>query len=162
MSDIKELQNKKKSIILNLDESSLESYILSLTNQYYVYLIKSDVIGLNNVIDTLKYIVNLYEVKHEDIGEFISFCLLLSSNAVLKKVFRIDCELWCPEKKSLSSKGYSSAFFSIEKSRKFHINEKCNVKELYDMIVSDEAIDDKIVEKVGELYNAYKIFDIGD
>ena len=49
MSDLKELQNKKKDLILNLDEDDLESYIQSLTQKYYTYLIKGDASGIGKV-----------------------------------------------------------------------------------------------------------------
>ena len=71
--------------------------------------------------------------------------------------------MWKPIEKSVaSSEGLKTLAFSIEESRKKIINENCNVKEVYDMVISDENIDEKIVEKITDLYLAFKPFDYGD
>lgn len=163
MSELKELQNKKRDIILNLDDDSLEKYIMSLTQKYYVNLINGDASGLENVIESLKNIADFYEIKYLDISDYINYCLVISSNKVLKKVFDVDCILWTPSEKSIASdEGFNSLSYSIERSRKKHINDKCNVKELYEMVLSDGNIDDAIVDKVTDVYNSFKIFNIGD
>ena len=163
LSDIKELKHKKKEIILNLDEDEIEAYIMSLSQKYYVCLIKSDVLGLENAIESLKNIRDIYDLKYPDIDEYINYCLVISSNNVLQRVFNLDCSLWKPIEKSVaSSEGLKTLAFSIEESRKKIINENCNVKEVYDMVISDENIDEKIVEKITDLYLAFKPFDYGD
>jgi len=162
MSDLKELQNKKKDLILNLDEDDLESYIQSLTQKYYTYLIKGDASGIGKVLESLEYVVEIYELRYSDISDYINYCLLISSNKIFKKVFDLNCRLWIPNEKSISSEvGFNSLTFSLEKSRKRIINEESDVKELYDMVLNDGSIPEEIVDKVIELYNAFKIFNYG-
>lgn len=162
MSDIKELKNKKKDIILTLDEDEIEAYIFALTKKYYSFLIKGDISGLENIVNSLNDIVEISEFKYGDISDYINYCLVKSSNMLFRKVFDLNCRLWTSDDKSIASNnGFNSLSYSIEKSRKRIINEECNVKELYDMILADENIDDVIVEKITGLYNAFKIFNYG-
>lgn len=160
MSELKELKNKKNDIILNLDEDDIEKYIMSLSRKYYASLINGDALGLENVIESLKDIKKIYEFKYPDISDYINYCLVISSNKILRKVFDVDCILWTPNEKSITSfEGFNLAY-SIERSRKKIINDECNVKELYEMVLSDETIDDAIVDKITDLYNSFKIFNL--
>ncbi len=162
MSDLKELQNKKKDLILNLEEDEIESYIQSLTQKYYTYLIKGDASGIGKVIESLDYIVEIYEFKYSDISDYINYCLLISSNKIFKKVFDLNCRLWIPNEKSISSDvGFNSLSYSLEKSRKRIINEETNVKEVYDMIMSLDNVPEEVIDKMTDLYNSFKIFNYG-
>ena len=162
MTDIKELKNKKKDIILNLGEEELEAYILSLSQNYYVHLMKGDDVGLENVIESLETIVEINDYRYGDIHDYINYCFVISSNKILKKVFDLNCRLWIPIDKSIASdSGFMSLTESMERSRKKIINEESDVKELYEMVLSDESIDEAIIDKVTEVYNAFKIFNYG-
>jgi len=162
MSDLKTLQNKKKEIILNLDSDEIEVYVMSLAQKYYASLIDGDTSGLEQIIESLNDIVKIYESRFFDISDYINYCLVISSNKVFKKVFDLNCNLWIPNEKSIDlDKGFNSLMYSLEDSRKKIINDECNVKELYEMVSSDESIDEAIVDKVFELYSALKIFNYG-
>ena len=105
MTDYKELKNKKNEIILNLDKAKLERYILSLAHKYYGYLFEKDSEGLKYVIESMKDIVSIYEMKYNHISEYIDYCLLIKGNEVFEAVFELDCSLWTPNEKSLEAMG---------------------------------------------------------
>lgn len=159
MTDYKELQNKKKDILLNLDMEELETYIQSLAHKYHVNLLKNDSKGLEYVIDCLKDIVSIYDLKYPHIHEYIDYCLLKASKEVFEKVFELDCSLWSPSDKSMeSSRGLKTMSYSLEESRKKIINEECNVKELYEKVLNDENVSDEVIDGMTSLYNAFKMF----
>lgn len=162
MTELRELKNKKKDLILNLDEDDLEAYILSLSQKYYTYMIKGDASGLRNIIESLDYIVEIYELKYKTISDYITYCLLISGNKIFKKVFNLNGRLWIPSEKSLASDGgFNSLMYSLEASRKKIINEEADVKEVYDMIMSLDNIPDEVIDKMTNLYSAFKIFNYG-
>lgn len=162
MTELRELKNKKKDLILNLDEDDLEAYILSLSQKYYTYMIKGDASGMRNIVESLDYIVEIYELRYKTISDYITYCLLISGNKIFKKVFNLNGRLWIPNEKSLASDGgFNSLMYSLEASRMKIINEESDVKELYDMVLNDGSIPEEIVDKVIELYNAFKIFNYG-
>lgn len=156
------MQNKKKDLILNLDEDEIESYILSLTQKYYTCLIKGDASGIGNVIESLDYIVEIYEFRYSDISDYINYCLLISSNKIFKNVFDLNCRLWIPNEKSISSEvGFNSLTYSLEKSRKRIINEESNIKDVYDVILELDYVPEEVIDKMTELYSSFKIFNYG-
>ena len=162
MTELRELKNKKKDLILNLDEDDLEAYILSLSQKYYTYMIKGDASGMRNIVESLDYIVEIYELRYKTISDYITYCLLISGNKIFKKVFNLNGRLWIPNEKSLASDGgFNSLMYSLEASRMKIINEESDVKELYDMVLNDGSIPEEIVDKVIEVYNAFKIFNYG-
>lgn len=162
MTELRELKNKKKDLILNLDEDDLEAYILSLSQKYYTYMIKGDASGMRNIVESLDYIVEIYELRYKTISDYITYCLLISGNKIFKKVFNLNGRLWIPNEKSLASDGgFNSLMYSLEASRMKIINEESDVKELYDMVLNNGSIPEEIVDKVIELYNAFKIFNYG-
>lgn len=162
MSDLKRLQHKKKEIILNLDSDEVEGYVMSLAQKYYASMIDNDPSGIEQIVESLNDIVEIYESRFFDISDYINYCLVISSNKVLKKTFDLNCRLWIPNEKNIDlDKGFNSLMYSLEDSRKKIINDESNVKELYEMVSSDESIDEAIVDKVFELYSALKIFNYG-
>ena len=163
MSDYKELQNKKKNMLLNLNKEELETYIQSLAHKYHVNLLKKDSKGLEYVIECLKDIVLIYELKYSHISEYIDYCILKSSKEVFEKVFELDCSLWSPSDKSIaSSNGLKTLTFSLEESRRKIINEECNVKELYEKVINDDNVSDEVIEGMTDLYNAFKMFNYSE
>lgn len=161
MSDYKELENKKKDILLNLDKAELETYIQSLAHKYYVNILKKDSQGVEYVIDCLKDIVEIYSFEYSDISEYIDYCLLKESKGIFEKVFELNCSLWSPIEKSFDSEGgLKTLSYSLEESRKKIINEEINVKELYEKVINEENISDDIVEGMTNLYNAYRRFNL--
>lgn len=161
MTDYKELKNKKNEIILNLDKAKLERYILSLAHKYYGYLFEKDSEGLKYVIESMKDIVSIYEMKYNHISEYIDYCLLIKGNEVFEAVFELDCSLWTPNEKSLEAMGgLKTLSYSLEESRRKIINEECNVKELYEKVMNDKNVSEDVIEGMTALYNAYKIFNL--
>lgn len=159
MTDYKELENKKKEIILNLDKAELETYIMSLAHKYHLHLLEKDSEGLEYVIESLKDIVSIYELSYAHISEYIDYCLLRQSKEIFEKVFELDCSLWIPIEKSLESEGgFKNLRYSLEESRRKIINEECNVKELYELVLNDDNVSEDVIEGMTSLYNAYKIF----
>ena len=162
MSDLKQLELKKREIISNLEDCEVEAYVMSLAKKYYASVIKGDVVGIANVIESFNTIVKMYEDKYFDVSDYINYCLVISSNNLLKEVFDLNCSLWTSNPKSIDlDVGLNSLGFTLEASRKKIINDECNVKELYEMISSAENIDEAIIEKAFEVYSAFKIFNYG-
>lgn len=162
MTDYKELKNMRKDIILNFSEEELERYVLSLAYKYYEFILKKDCQGLNYVMDSLKTIVSFYEDVYSDISDFVDYCLLKASNDIFIKVFDLNCNLWSPNDKSISREGAISLTFSIERSRRRIINERQSVREVYEAVINDENVSEDVIEKITELYNSYKLFDVGE
>ena len=157
MTTIKELQRKRMEIIMNFEKEDLENYIMQLSHKYHAKLLKKDSKSLEEIIETLSEIMDLYKNAYPDIHDFIDYCLFISGNDIFMKVFELNCKLWTPNDKSLEgASGFKHLTQALEDSRLAIINDECNVKELYDLVCDDETISEEISDKVEKLYNSFR------
>lgn len=151
MYDLNKLKKEKIELLLNLSDDEIERYILSLSQSYYKAILEKDSQSIANIIESLKLIIETFQYKCPDIDEFINYCLVRSSNAILKKVFDVDCALWIPNEKSFAP-DKNSLSYSLDASRMKFMNDAQNIKELYDIVKADDSIDGRIVEGISNLY----------
>ena len=151
MYELSKLKREKVKILLDLSDDEIERYILSLSQSYYKAILKKDAQSIANIIESLKLIIETYEYKAHDIDEFINYCFVKSSNAILRKVFDLDCTLWNPSEKSFSP-DTNSLGFSLDASRMKFINDAQNIEELYEIMKDDDSIDERIVEGISNLH----------
>lgn len=162
MADLKELQRKKKEIMMNFNKEDLENYIAKLTFKYYTAILKEDSQTVEYIMGCLNDIVELYDSQYPKIYDFIDYWMLKSSNQLFQIVFKLSCELWTPTEKSMTSnEGFITLSQSIERSRRKIINDRCDVNELYELVSADDEVSDEISEKVFKLYQSFKEFDLG-
>ena len=83
MVNIDSLENKKKEILSNLNESDLKQYVILLTNQYYKTFKNNDVKEFNNTLELLKEVVEVYKDKYSNIIGFVYYNLFLNANILL-------------------------------------------------------------------------------
>lgn len=151
MYDLGKLKQEKIELLLNLSESEVEGYILHLSQSYYKAILEQDTQSIKSVIDSLKLIVETFEYKSPDIEEFVNYCLVKSANAILKKVFDLNCPLWIPCEKSFAF-DTNSLTYSLDASRMKIINDAQNIKEMYELVKNDDSIDERIVDGISNLY----------
>lgn len=158
MSELSKLEKEKLDILIDLDDEGMEKYLLSLSSSYYKAILEKDAQAINKVLDSFKFIVENFEYKYPDIYEFINYCLVKSGNRILGNVFDLDCVLWNPIKQSLSPEGLTSLRFSLDASRLKILNDAQNIEEMYELVVNDENVDDRVVEGMTKLYMESRIF----
>ena len=77
------LENQKKQILANLNETDLKQYIIILTNDYYKAFANNDVHDFNYNLQLLKEVVELYKEKYSNIIGFVYYNLFLNANILL-------------------------------------------------------------------------------
>ena len=152
MSELSKLEKVKLNLLFDLDDEGMEKYLLSLSYSYYKAILEKDSQAINQVVDSFNFIVENFEYKYPDIYDFINYCLVKSGNRILGSVFDLDCILWNPIKKNLSPDGLNSLGFSLDASRMKFLNDAQNIEEMYELVVNDENVDDRIVEGITNLY----------
>lgn len=152
MSELSKLEKDKLNILMDLDDEGMEKYLLNLSSSYYKAILEKDSQSINQVLDSFKFIVENFEYKYPDIYDYINYALVKSGNQILGNVFDLDCILWNPIKKNLSPDGLNSLGFSLDASRMKILNDAQNIEEMYELVVTDANVDEKIVEGITKLY----------
>ena len=137
---------------MDLDDEGMEKYLLNLSSSYYKAILEKDSQSINQVLDSFKFIVENFEYKYPDIYDYINYALVKSGNQILGNVFDLDCILWNPIKKNLSPDGLNSLGFSLDASRMKILNDAQNIEEMYELVLTDANVDEKIVEGITKLY----------
>lgn len=83
MVNTRSLENKKKQILANLNESDLNQYIILLTSNYYKAFKENDVSEYNYNLGLLKEVTELYKDKYSNIIGFVYYNLFLNANILL-------------------------------------------------------------------------------
>lgn len=152
MSELSKLEKDKLNILMDLDDEGMEKYLLNLSSSYYKAILEKDSQSMNQVLASFKFIVENFEYKYPDIYDYINYALVKSGNQILGNVFDLDCILWNPIKKNLSPDGLNSLGFSLDASRMKILNDAQNIEEMYELVVTDANVDEKIVEGITKLY----------
>lgn len=152
MSELSKLEKDKLNILMDLDDEGMEKYLLNLSSSYYKAILEKDSQSINQVLDSFKFIVENFEYKYPDIYDYINYALVKSGNQILGNVFDLDCILWNPIKKNLSPDGLNSLGFSLDASRMKILNDAQNIEEMYELVLTDANVDEKIVEGITKLY----------
>lgn len=152
MSELSKLEKDKLNILMDLDDEGMEKYLLNLSSSYYKAILEKDSQSINQVLDSFKFIVENFEYKYPDIYDYINYALVKSGNQILGNVFDLDCILWNLIKKNLSPDGLNSLGFSLDASRMKILNDAQNIEEMYELVVTDANVDEKIVEGITKLY----------
>ena len=152
MSELSKLEKDKLNILMDLDDEGMEKYLLNLSSSYYKAILEKDSQSINQVLDSFKFIVENFEYKYPDIYDYINYALVKSGNQILGNVFDLDCILWNPIKKNLSPDGLNSLGFSLDASRMKILNDAHNIEEMYELVLTDANVDEKIVEGITKLY----------
>ena len=158
MSDLGRLEREKLDLLFDLDDEGMEKYLLHLSSSYYKAILEKDYPTISKVLDSFKLIVDNLEYKYPDIYDYINYSLVKSGNKILGNVFDLDCTLWNPIKKNLSPDGLTSLGFSLDASRLKLLDDAQNIEEMYEFVVNDENVDDKVVEGMTKLYQKSRIF----
>ena len=77
------LENKKKEILSNLNESDLKQYFVLLSNNYYKAFKENDVKEFNSNLKLLNEVVEVYKDKYSNIVGFVYYNLFLTANVLL-------------------------------------------------------------------------------
>ena len=77
------LENKKKEILSNLNESDLKQYLVLLSNNYYKYFKENNVKEFNSNLKLLNEVIEVYKEKYSNIIGFAYYNLFLTANILL-------------------------------------------------------------------------------
>ena len=77
------LENKKKEILSNLNESDLKQYLVLLSNNYYKYFKENNVKEFNSNLKLLNEVIEVYKDKYSNIIGFAYYNLFLTANILL-------------------------------------------------------------------------------
>jgi len=77
------LENKKKEILSNLNESDLKQYLVLLSNNYYKAFKENDVKEFNSNLNLLNEVIEVYKDKYSNIVGFAYYNLFLTANVLL-------------------------------------------------------------------------------
>ncbi|MBR0058562.1 MAG: hypothetical protein IJP99_04420 [Methanobrevibacter sp.] len=146
MFDLNKLEKEKLNLLFDLDDEGMEKYLLHLSSSYYKAILEKDSQAISKVLDSFKLIVENFEYKYPDIYDYINYSLVKSGNKILGNVFDLDCTLWNPIQKNLSPDGLTSLGFSLDASRLKLLDDAQNIEEMYEFVVNDENVDDRVVE----------------
>jgi hypothetical protein len=152
MFELSKLEKEKLDLLFDLDDEGMEKYLLHLSSSYYKAILEKDSQTINKVLDSFKLIVENFEYKYPDIYDYINYSLVKSGNKIFGKVFDLNCTLWTPIQKNLSPDGINSLKFSLDASRLKLLDDAQNIEEMYELVVNDENVDDKVVEGITKLY----------
>lgn len=83
MVNARSLENKKKQLLANLDETDLNQYLRILTNNYYKAFKENDVAEFSYNLMLLKEVTELYKDKYSNIIGFAYYNLFLNANLLL-------------------------------------------------------------------------------
>lgn len=86
MANIKELKNKQKELISNLEEEDLKQYILFISNCLNESIIKNDVKQYEFNKELLEEVIETYKKDYANIIGFVYFSLFLNSSNYLKEM----------------------------------------------------------------------------
>ena len=79
------LENKKKEILSNLNESDLKQYLVLLSNNYYKYFKENNVKEFNSNLKLLNEVIEVYKEKYSNIIGFAYYNLFLTANILLNE-----------------------------------------------------------------------------
>ena len=77
------LENKKKQILANLNESDLKQYIILLTSNYYKAFKENNIDEFNYNLGLLKEVTEIYKDNYANIIGFVYYNLFLNANIIL-------------------------------------------------------------------------------
>lgn len=83
MVNANSLENKKKEILSNLNESDLKQYLVLLSNNYYKSFKENDVKEFNSNLKLLNEVIEVYKEKYSNIIGFAYYNLFLTANILL-------------------------------------------------------------------------------
>ena len=83
MVNANSLENKKKEILSNLNESDLKQYLVLLSNNYYKSFKENDVKEFNSNLKLLNEVIEVYKEKYSNIIGFAYYNLFLIANVLL-------------------------------------------------------------------------------
>ena len=82
------LENKKKEILSNLNESDLKQYLVLLSNNYYKYFKENNVKEFNSNLKLLNEVIEVYKEKYSNIIGFAYYNLFLNANILLSETVK--------------------------------------------------------------------------
>ena len=164
MESLNKLNNEKLDVISKFNANQLMILIDSLSKKYYSDYVDGNINKCKSTIALLDDIIFMFEDDMKFIKQYINFSMLKHANFVLKTIYKNDFGFDGFEVDVESIDPTFSLSASIRKSFKVKIDnvDKVNIKNLHDIVVNDDNMDDKVVELVNALYDSFLAKDNDD
>ena len=168
MESLKNIDNEKLEIISKWNKNELMVFIDKLTKRYYKAYVDNDVDKCKSTIAFIQDIVFMFEDDMVYLPQYINSCMLKNANFILRTIYKSDYDLeYYDEVEVESLVGLNNLSSSIRRSLKMKIDkvDKVNLKNLHDMCVVGETVDENMVELVNALYDSFNSKDddyVGD
>lgn len=164
MDSYKRLEQEKLQIIADLSDDGVAKLIDSTIKKYYQAYIDGDKSKFNNAWFTLKEVIVMFEDEYHGLYEYINHCMCKYANLVIESGFKRDFELYAPFGVEFKSNAnFNNLSASIKRSIAVKIDsvDRINIKNLHDLVSSDESVNEDIVELVNALYDSFLAKDGG-
>ena len=158
MDNFNQIKQDELNVIANLSEDGLMHMLDKLSKKYYKAFMDNDVDKCKSTIAFIHDIVFMFEDDVNYLPQYINSCMLKNANFILKTIYKSDYDLeFYDEVEVESLVGLNSLSSSIRRSLKMKIDkvDKVNLKNLHDMCVVGEIVDENMVELVNALYDSF-------
>lgn len=158
MENFNQIKQDELNVIANLSEDGLMHMLDKLSKKYYKAFMDNDVAKCKSTIAFINDIVYMFEDDMMYLPQYINSCMLKNANFILKTIYKSDYDLeYFDEVEVESLVGLNSLSSSIRRSLKMKIDnvDKVNIKNLHDMCVVGETVDENMVELVNALYDSF-------
>ena len=165
MDNFNQIKQDELNVIANLSEDGLMHMLDKLSKKYYKAFMDNDVDKCKSTIAFIHDIVFMFEDDVNYLPQYINSCMLKNANFILKTIYKSDYDLeFYDEVEVESLVGLNSLSSSIRRSLKMKIDkvDKVNLKNLHDMCVVGETVDENMVELVNALYDSFNSKDDDD
>lgn len=158
MNDIKHIKQEELKIIADFNKDEVMQLIDTLTSKYYLAYLDKDFATCKSYISFIKDIICMFEEDMKYLEQYTNYSMLMTSNLIIKTIFKKDYDLECYDNMEIqSTSGIRNLANVYREAQKRAIDkvDKINIKNLHNICVLGETVDENMVDIVNALYTSF-------
>jgi len=158
MESLKKIDNLKMEYVQSLSEKGLEQLLDGLTKKYYQAFVDGNVDKMNSTLSFISDVEMIVEDELYSFDSYVNYCMLCNANIIIKALCNNGIDLKTYSDASIrTNTGVDNLVKAFNSGKYSHINgvDRMNIRNLYDLCVADETLDEDIMAIVTALNDSF-------